>query len=75
MITIQMTLDEELLKTVDLKRKQLKKTRSQFIRESLKNMLNDIQARELENQHRKGYEKFPVNTEEFDVWENEQVWI
>jgi Arc/MetJ-type ribon-helix-helix transcriptional regulator len=75
MITIQMTLDEDLLKTVDSKRKQLKKTRSEFIRESLKHMLVEIQARELEIQHKKGYEKHPVKPDEFVKWENEQVWI
>jgi metal-responsive CopG/Arc/MetJ family transcriptional regulator len=74
MITIQMTLDEELLKTVDIKRRQLKKTRSQFIRESLRQMLKDIQIKELEDQHKEGYVKHPVNSEEFDIWENEQVW-
>ncbi|HEM49447.1 MAG TPA: ribbon-helix-helix protein, CopG family [Caldithrix sp.] len=75
MITIQMTIDEKLLDKVDKKRKAIKKTRSEFIRESLKFMLEELQTRELENQHKIGYEKNPVNPDEFDVWEDEQVWV
>jgi hypothetical protein len=29
---------------------------------------------QLENKHRRGYERYPVNVEEFSVWEDEHAW-
>lgn len=29
---------------------------------------------ELECRHRRGYERFPVGSDEFSVWEVEQAW-
>ena len=75
MKTIQMTLDEKLLTRVDRTRKKLRKTRSEFIRESLINMLANLRRRELEKQHYEGYKKNPVQPGEFDMWEDEQVWV
>ena len=75
MKTIQMTLDEELLNQVDKTRKNLRKTRSEFIRESLKNMLNELKIKGMEKQHKEGYQKKPVKQGEFDLWEDEQVWV
>jgi hypothetical protein len=31
-------------------------------------------AEQLERRHRRGYERFPVESHEFSVWEEEQVW-
>jgi len=28
----------------------------------------------LEEKHKKGYERFPVENSEFSVWESEQEW-
>ena len=75
MKTIQMTLDENLLCIVDKTRKRLRKTRSEFIRESLVNMLADLRRKELEKKHYDGYMKNPVRPGEFESWEDEQVWV
>jgi len=75
MKTIQMTIDEKLLEKVDQTSKKLRKTRSELIRVSLRKMLHELRIIEMENKHRAGYQKRPVTSEEFDIWEEEQVWV
>jgi metal-responsive CopG/Arc/MetJ family transcriptional regulator len=74
MRTIQMTLDDDLVQTVDKIVKQMHTTRSAFTRAALKDAINNFKITQLEQKHRKGYEKQPVSKEEFSVWENEQDW-
>ena len=74
MKTIQMTLDDNLFKQVDSATKELKTTRSAFLRTSIKLYLRRLAIKEMEEKHREGYQKHPVQKEEFDVWEDEQAW-
>jgi metal-responsive CopG/Arc/MetJ family transcriptional regulator len=74
MKTIQMTLDEELVRTVDDVVKSLRTTRSAFIREALRQAVKSMHIRRLEERHRLGYMKKPAANGEFDVWEAEQKW-
>ncbi|MCK4527570.1 CopG family transcriptional regulator [candidate division WOR-3 bacterium] len=74
MRTIQMTLDDNLVQSVDKVVKELKTTRSAFTRNALRNAINRFNISRLEEKHRRGYELHPVNKEEFSVWEEEQHW-
>ncbi len=74
MRTVQMTLDDELVDSVDRIVQALKTTRSAFTRQALKESIHRFNTTRLEAQHRKGYELHPVNEEEFSVWESEQKW-
>lgn len=74
MTTIQMTLDEPLLKEVDRTVRRLGTSRSALIRESIQLYLKTLVIREAEAKHRLGYKKQPVKRGEFDVWESEQDW-
>ena len=74
MRTIQMTLDDDLVKAVDRLSKQLKTSRSAFTRKALRDALSRINIERLELKHREGYEKSPVTVDEFSVWESEQAW-
>jgi metal-responsive CopG/Arc/MetJ family transcriptional regulator len=74
MRTVQMTLDEELVKAVDKAAKRLKTTRSAFAREALRKALSNLKISELEHRHHRGYQTHPVSKKEFSVWENEQEW-
>jgi len=69
-----MTLDEELLASVDEAAKKLKTTRSGFTRRALREALDRLTIKELEEKHGRGYERKPVREGEFDVWEEEQAW-
>jgi hypothetical protein len=61
MTTIQMTIDERLLKVVNKMTRARKTTRSAFIRED-------------EIRHAEGYTRKPVASREFDIWLSEQDW-
>jgi metal-responsive CopG/Arc/MetJ family transcriptional regulator len=74
MKTVQMTLDEDLVKAVDDAAKRLRTTRSAFTRTALREALRALSVRDLERRHRQGYEGRPVKRGEFNVWEKEQEW-
>jgi metal-responsive CopG/Arc/MetJ family transcriptional regulator len=74
MITVQMTLDENLVKAVDSAAKKLGTTRSAFTRGALRSALEEVHIRELESKHREGYQRKPVKRGEFSGWESEQEW-
>ena len=74
MRTIQMTLDDDLVKAIDKVIKKLHTTRSAFTRHALKDALEKFRLERLEEKHRKGYELHPVNKDEFSIWEDEQEW-
>ncbi len=74
MRTVQMTLDEELIESVDKIVKELKTTRSSFTRKALREAIERLNVRMLEEKHRKGYKLHPVRKYEFSVWESEQEW-
>jgi metal-responsive CopG/Arc/MetJ family transcriptional regulator len=74
MKTIQMTIDEALLKAVDKLITDLNTTRSAFIRDALIQALQRYKTAQLEQKQADGYARHPVEPGEFDVWENEQNW-
>jgi metal-responsive CopG/Arc/MetJ family transcriptional regulator len=74
MKTIQMTIDEALLEAVDTAVRDLGTTRSAFLREALQQALRARQIADLERQQIAGYERHPVAPDEFDIWQDEQLW-
>lgn len=74
MRTIQMTLDDNLVKAVDRVAKELHTSRSAFARKALQEALVRYKLEQKERKHRRGYEQNPVATDEFSVWETEQAW-
>jgi len=74
MKTIQMTIDERLLKLVDQLSRARKTTRSAFIRVALEAEIRRQRVRDDEARHIEGYARKPVAPGEFDVWTDEQDW-
>lgn len=74
MRTIQMTLDDELVATVDEVVKKLKTNRSAFARTALRNAVKQVNINLLEKSTKKGYGRHPVDKMEFSAWESEQIW-
>jgi metal-responsive CopG/Arc/MetJ family transcriptional regulator len=74
MKTVQMTIDEALLTQVDTLIEELGTNRSAFMRDALESALKQRQVKMLEEQHRAGYERHPLTSDEFDIWQEEQVW-
>jgi len=75
MRTVQMTLDDDLVRAVDKAAKRLRTTRSAFTRDALRSALRKVRTTELERKHREGYSRKPVERGEFSDWESEQVWV
>ena len=74
MRTIQMTLDDELVESVDMLVKELNTSRSAFARDALREAVKRFYTDLKEEKHRQGYVSHPVNKNEFSVWEKEQDW-
>ena len=74
MKTIQMTIDERLLKLVDKMSQARKTTRSAFIRDALEAKIERERTQEKELRHASGYAQKPVAPGEFEVWLSEQDW-
>jgi len=69
-----MTLDDDLVKTVDRVSKKLHTSRSAFTRKALREALARYSLEQLERKHRQGYEQHPAAADEFLAWEAEQAW-
>jgi metal-responsive CopG/Arc/MetJ family transcriptional regulator len=74
MKTIQMTIDERLLKVVNKMTRARKTTRSAFIRDALEAEIRRQRIRDDEIRHAEGYARKPVVSGEFDIWRSEQDW-
>lgn len=74
MKTIQMTIDEPLLKALDQASLARRTTRSAFIRDAVERALQQDRIREQETRHVQGYREQPVVAGEFDHWTAEQDW-
>ena len=74
MRTVQMTLEEELVRSVDQAARKLHTTRSAFTRSALREALHQMKTRHMEEQHRRGYRIHPPTPGELSTWEKEQVW-
>ena len=74
MKTVQMTLDEDLVKEVDTVVRKLHTTRSAFTRDALRRAIDAYRVAQLERRHRKGYEALPAAKDKAGVWEGEQDW-
>ena len=66
MQTIQVTIDEHLLKEVDTIVSMLQTDRSAFICEALHGAVQRYHLRKLEPQHAAGYARHPMDVGEFD---------
>ena len=74
MRTVQMTLDDDLVRDVDRVSEKLQTSRSAFTRDALREALARYSVTQQEEKHREGYRRHPVAADEFTVWEAEQDW-
>ena len=62
MKTVQMTLDEDLVKAADRVSKHLHTSHSAFTRKALREAITRYSLEQLEHKHRQGYKRHPVAT-------------
>lgn len=74
MQTIQVVLEEDLVRSADRAAKRLRTNRSALIRDALREHLERLQVRELERRERAGYERIPETPSEFAVWDKVAAW-
>jgi len=74
MQTIQVVLDEDLLRAADRTAKRTKVNRSALVRQALREYLKKTHYQELEHRDREGYEKQPDTNGEFAAWEGVAAW-
>jgi metal-responsive CopG/Arc/MetJ family transcriptional regulator len=74
MKTIEMSIDETLLKEVDQTVYELQMTRAEFINKALVQTLRQYRLPKLEEQDAVGYARLPAQPEEVEAWATEQVW-
>lgn len=74
METIQVVLDATLLKAADATAKRHKVNRSELIRQALREHLERLRIRDLEERDRRGYQARPQRLEEYRPWEEAAAW-
>ena len=74
MKTIQVVLEADLLRAADRAAKQAKVNRSALVRRALREHLKRQRIRELEEQDRRGYERWPDDPAEAAAWEEVAAW-
>jgi len=74
MQTIQIVLEEQLLRATDRAARRQRVNRSALVREALRRHLEHLATREREQRDREGYERHPVGRLEFSGWEKVMAW-
>jgi metal-responsive CopG/Arc/MetJ family transcriptional regulator len=74
METIQVVLDEELLRAADRAARRAKVSRSAFVRSALREHLRRLTIKELEARERRAYQEQPQDVEEVERWTRVAVW-
>jgi metal-responsive CopG/Arc/MetJ family transcriptional regulator len=74
MHTIQVVIDEKLLKATDSVARRKKVNRSSLIRSALRDHLKRLRDAELVERDRRGYLAKPQREEEYQPWEEIAAW-
>ena len=74
MQTIQIVLDQKLLRATDQAARRTKRNRSALIREALREHLRRLEVRALEERDRDGFSKPNPALDDSLLWEREAVW-
>jgi metal-responsive CopG/Arc/MetJ family transcriptional regulator len=74
MQTVQIVLDENLLRATDDAARRIKLNRSALVREALREYLAKLRVTELEHRDRQGFERLPDTGDDLDAWERAAAW-
>ena len=74
MKTVQIVLDQKLLRAADLAARRTRRNRSALVRDALREHLRRLVIRELEERDRAGFAKHSAAAEESSAWEAEAAW-
>ena len=74
MATIQVVIDERLLRAADRAAKRHKVNRSRLMRTALQEHLVRLRRLEMEEAERRGYERYPEDLREGAFWAKVAAW-
>ena len=74
MKNVQISFDEDLLKTIDRFATVSKQTRSAVVREAVKNWVRKKEIKVFENEWIKTLKKTPQDVEDPDAWIKAEQW-
>ena len=74
METIQIVLDEKLLRATDRAARRTKRNRSALVRDALREHLRALEVQAMEGRDRQGYLRRPQPPDQFQAWEGEAAW-
>ncbi|HXY25838.1 MAG TPA: ribbon-helix-helix protein, CopG family [Candidatus Acidoferrum sp.] len=74
MKTVQIVLDQELLRATDVAARRTRRNRSALVRDALREHLRRLAIRELEERDRAGYARRSSAADESSAWEAEAAW-
>jgi metal-responsive CopG/Arc/MetJ family transcriptional regulator len=74
MATIQVVIDDRLLKAADRMAEKQRVNRSALFREALRAYLKNEHFRALERREREAYERAPDDMSEVALWEGVAAW-
>lgn len=74
MSTIQVVIEEDLLRSADRAARRLKVNRSALIRDALRGHLQRLHTGNLERREREAYERTPDDPAEFAAWDRVTAW-
>ena len=72
--TIQVVLEEDLLRAADKAVRKLKTNRSALFREALRAHLRGLDRKEREERDRQGYLRYPDSLDDSSAWEQVADW-
>ena len=76
MQTVEIEIDERMLAEADALAKNLQINRSEIFQDTLREVLDKLKIAEKEKRHRESYERFPIQSDEFEIDEDRliEVW-
>jgi metal-responsive CopG/Arc/MetJ family transcriptional regulator len=74
MQTVQIVLDDKLLRATDSAARRAKVNRSSLVRAALREYLGKLRIADLEHRDRQGFERIPDTADHLDAWERAAAW-
>lgn len=77
-MSVKIEINEKILKQVDEAAEIMRKSRIDFVENALNEAIikvnKKLQISEKERKSVEAYRKFPQKPEEYEIWQDEQVW-
>lgn len=73
-MTVQIDIDEKLWEEAETLAKNLHINRTEIFQDTLREVLKKLKIAEKERRAVESYRKTPQQSEEYEIWQDEQVW-